>query len=400
MTTDPQQLELVRTALRLRASVSYAAIKKVRTMLACVGPEDNRVRGILNYHGTTPGRSTASLIQIQNFKRATIKNSEDAYRDICAGISLEMLRFCYGDPLEVLSSCVRHFVDAGSPMLDADYAAIQARIVAWLAGQLDVLDQYRQYDAAATPEEKEALCLYRKLASLIYGIPVSEVSKFPQRMVGKHARLGCGFSMGAPKFRDTVKRLSGYDLPAGLEFKAVDIYRSSNPAIKSYWYEVDAAAKRAILHPGKIFTPENRKKYVRPEVKFVVREVEGIPFLLIRLPSGRKLAYPKPRIENDRIVFYGNIQGKANWGDIDTYGGKLVENIVMGVEADILCRGLHNCDESGYEICALIHDQALSYYRNGQSPEEFVRLLTDLPEWASGLPLAAEGSLVPFYKKD
>lgn len=110
MTPTPEQLQLVRTALRLRASVSYAAIKKVRTMLDCVGPEDNRVRGTLNHHGARTGRSTASLIQPQNFKRATIKDSEAAYRDICNGISLEMLRFCYGDPLEVISSCIRHFL--------------------------------------------------------------------------------------------------------------------------------------------------------------------------------------------------------------------------------------------------------------------------------------------------
>lgn len=107
----PQQLELVRTALRLRASISYAAIKKVRTMLACVGPEDNRIRGMLNHHGATTGRSTNSLVQFQNMKRPTIKNSEEAYRDICAGISREMLELCYGPPLEVISSCIRHFVE-------------------------------------------------------------------------------------------------------------------------------------------------------------------------------------------------------------------------------------------------------------------------------------------------
>jgi len=105
-------------ALRLRASVSYAAIKKVRTMLDCVGPEDNRIRGMLNHHGATTGRSTNSLVQFQNMKRPTIDNSESAYRDICNGISLEMLRFCYGDPLEVISSCVRHFVE-DTPMTES-----------------------------------------------------------------------------------------------------------------------------------------------------------------------------------------------------------------------------------------------------------------------------------------
>lgn len=98
-------------ALRLRASVSYAAIKKVATMLACVGPGDNRIRGLLNHHGATTGRSTNSLVQFQNMKRATIKNSEAAYRDICAGISREMLEIVYGPPLEVIASSIRHFVE-------------------------------------------------------------------------------------------------------------------------------------------------------------------------------------------------------------------------------------------------------------------------------------------------
>lgn len=110
-THTPEQLELVRTALALRASISYAAIKKVQTMLNCVGPRDNRIRGMLNHHGATTGRSTNSLVQFQNMKRPTIKNSEEAYRDICAGISREMLELVYGPPLEVISSCIRHFVE-------------------------------------------------------------------------------------------------------------------------------------------------------------------------------------------------------------------------------------------------------------------------------------------------
>lgn len=110
-THTPEQLELVRTALRLRASVSYAAIKKVKTMLACVGPGDNRIRGMFAHHLATTGRSGGMLVQMQNLKRPTIDNSEAAYRDICAGISREMLEIVYGAPLEVISSCIRHFVE-------------------------------------------------------------------------------------------------------------------------------------------------------------------------------------------------------------------------------------------------------------------------------------------------
>jgi DNA polymerase len=319
-------------------------------------------------------------------------DTEGAYQDICNGISRDMLDVCYGPPLEVISSCIRHFVQDSPRMLnDADYAAIEARIVAWLAGQEDALEQYRAYDAAETPEEKVALDPYRLLAAHIYGLEVAEITKFPHRHVGKHAKLGLGFGMGSPKFRVTVKKQGNYDLPLGLEDTAVAIFRGTNKKIVSFWYDMERAAKRAIVNKGKAFQVN--------KITFLCRDVEGIPFLLMQLPSKRKLAYPHPRMVDDRIKFFGNIKG-ATWGEITTWGGSLVENATQAVAMDILVNGVHNADKAGYKIATLIHDQALSYVKPGQSAEEFVQLLTKLPAWAGGLPIAAEGSLVPFYKKD
>lgn len=202
----------------------------------------------------------------------------------------------------------------------------------------------------------------------------------------------CGFGMGPSKFRDTCWKMGRYKLPAGLEDIAVSAWRAKHKKVVSYWYDMERAAKNAILYKGKVFE-------VRKHIKFMVRDVEGMPFLLLRLPSGRKLAYPKPRISNDRITFFGNVKG-TTWGDISTWGGSLVENAVQAVAADIMAHGAHNCERAGYQICTLIHDQALSYFQEGQTPERYVALLTDLPAWAEGLPIAAEGGLVPFYKKD
>ena len=371
----------VRLVLKMKQAMAYTSIKKVATMLACHGPHDNRIRGTLIHHGATTGRWTASLTQFQNMKRATIKHTEDAYRDICEGASREWIDLCYRPPLEVISSCIRHFVqDEGGMLLDADYAAIEARIVAWLAGQEDALEEYRQ-----------GVDRYKRMASFIYGIDESEVNRFPQRYVGKSAILGCGYGMGPSKFRDTVKKQGGYDLPLGLEETAVRMYRAKNKKIASLWYDSEDAAKRAILSKNKAFKAG--------KVTFLHRDVEGLPFLLMRLPSGRKLAYPRPRISNDRVTFFGNIKG-STWGDVHTWGGSLVENATQAVAADIMAHGAHNVENAGYEIATLIHDQALAYHKTGQTPEEFVRLLTDLPPWAEGLPIAAEGSLVPFYRKD
>lgn len=370
-------------ALRMKQSTAYASIKKVATMLECAGPHDNRIRGMLNHHGATTGRSTNSLVQFQNMKRPTIKHSEDAYREICAGISRDMLDICHGAPLEVISSCVRHFVHDCEPeeklMHDADYAAIEARIVCWLAGQDDALQEYR-----------DGVDRYKVMASLIYGIPVSEVNKHPQRFVGKTAILGCGFGAGATSIRKACKKM-GYDMPIGLDETAVNSFRAKHRKVRSYWYDVENCSKRAIVNRGQIIKHRN--------IAFLCDEIGGMLFLLIKLPSGRKLAYPRPRISNDRILFFGSITG-STWGDVETYGGKLVENITQAVAADVLCHGVRNAENAAYLSAALIHDQALAYYQEGQTSQRFVELLTDLPAWAEGLPIEAEGGLVPFYKKD
>lgn len=401
---DCELLAPVIQALQMKQAVAYASVKKIPTMLGAHGPHDNRIRGMLSHHGATTGRWTASLVQFQNMKRPaahmaaeTFKGSgitwsEVAYREICNGVSREMLDLSFGAPLEVISSCIRHFVQDGDNMLlDADYAAIEARIVAWLAGQEDALDRFRAYDAAETEEEKYNLDPYRLMAARIYGIPVVEVNKFPQRHVGKGSILGCGFGMGAPKFRVTVKK-TGYDMPLALEDTVIAIYRGTNKKIVSLWYDTERAAKRAILSRGKVFEVG--------KLKFLCRDIGGIPFLLMQLPSGRKLAYPRPKVVNDRIFFFGKIGQTQNWGDVTIWGGTFVENATQAVAADVMAVGSHNAERKGYAVATLIHDQALAYYREGQTPEEFVQLLTDMPAWADGLPIAAEGSLVPFYRKD
>lgn len=370
-------------ALALRQSISFASIKKIPAMLDCAGPHDNRLRGMLTHHGATTGRHTASLVQLQNMKRPTISTSESAYADLCNEESSEFIQLVHGPLLEVISSCTRHFVQDVEPetrmLIDADYAAIEARVVCWLAGQEDALQEYR--DGADR---------YKVMASVIYGVPVSEVNKFPQRFVGKQAVLGCGYGMGAAKFRDTCAGY-GYELPPGLEFTAVEAFRTKHANLKQYWYDVENCAKKAILRKEEIIKLRN--------IAFLHRDIEGMPFLLIRLPSGRKLAYPKPAIEGGRVTFHGQIT-QAMWGRVETYGGKLVENITQAVAADIMMQGVVNAEAAGYEVATLIHDQALAYHKDGQTAEEFVRLLTDLPEWAAGLPVEAEGGLVPFYKKD
>ena len=182
----------------------------------------------------------------------------------------------------------------------------------------------------------------------------------------------------------------------------IDKWRAANPQIKSFWSKCEFAARSAINQPG-------QKYGVNGKVQYFCARTAGTNYLFCRLPSGRCLAYPEPRIETtiaswgdptESITFFGQHKGKQSWGRISTYGGSLVENITQAVAADIMAHGLVQCQRAGYEINALIHDEALAYYKPGQSVEEFNQLLTTLPEWATGLPLKAEGGLVSYYRKD
>jgi DNA polymerase len=407
-------------ALKLKQQIGYASIKKLAAMAKLAGPDDNRVRGTLLYHSATTGRWAGRNVQPQNFKRPTIPDSEDAYRDIRNGMPAWQVKACYGPPLEVISSCVRHFIHDTNdgpewyhidvvedrPMLDADYAAIEGRIVCWLAGQEDALDEYRA-----------KLDRYKVMASVIYGIPVADVSK-DQRFVGKEAVLGCGFQMGAPKFQARVLERAGVQLTRKAAIAVVKAFRSKHDKVRDLWRFVELAAMQAIRSPGTMFQ-------AGPHVKFFTTKTMGVMCLFARLPSGRRLCYPRPAVvmksrvlkdpltdepmldedgrqiikTSEGVTFHGQLPLSVHYGRVDTYGGSLVENLTQAVAADIMANGAINCERAGYKIAALIHDEALAYMEPHQTAKEFVKLLTTLPRWADGLPIEAEGGVVPFYRK-
>jgi len=391
--------DVVVRALRLKQSIAYASIKKVRTMLECAGPHDARIRGLHNHHGATTGRWTHSLVQPGNFKRPTIKHSEDAYRDICAGMDRGMLECCYGPVLEVISSSIRHFIhDHPRNIYDGDYAAVEARVVNWLAGQEDALARFRAYDLAPKDSElKKSLDPYRIMASEVYGIPVSEVQKFPHRFVGKGVELGAGFMLSPGGFRRQCLEQAKYDLPEGKEHHAIGTWRKKHKKVVAWWKALDEAGKNAILHPGKV--------YPAGKVSFCCKEIEGLKFLLMRLPSGRKLAYPRPKIVpgkfegTTQIEYFGNIKGVV-WGSCRLWPGAMANNATQGTANDVMFAGAHNCEREGYQIFSVVHDQGLAFKGENQTAERFLELLTEMPDWAEGLPLASDGGEAPFYSKD
>lgn len=316
---------LVAEVLGLYLELNYSAVKKVESMLDCVN-RDGRVRGTLLYHGASTGRWSGRLIQPQNFKKPTIKSTGLAYQMLCDGASSEDLDLLFGNPLEAIASSVRHFIDAGEPILDADYAGIEARIVCWLAGQEDALQRFR-----------DGVDSYKVLAAMVYNMSVADIANpSPERDLGKEGVLGGGFGMGAGKFFARCHQKGLTFVTQDLADRTVAGFRAMHPEVVKLWYAVDKAARRSIAQPGTRFN-------VGDKLSFICQHVAGKLFMFMRLPSGRSIAYAEPKVEilppgkvrrpyddEPQITFYGKPPDSAIWCRVKTYGACLVENCLAG----------------------------------------------------------------------
>lgn len=371
--------------LELYSEIQFSAVAKIRVMLECVC-RDGFARGMFMFYGASTGRWSGKLIQPQNFRKSTIGDTAVAYSMLCQGCTIKALRLVFGNPLEAIASCIRNFIQwEDGTLLDADYASIEARILCWLAGQEDALERFRRNEDQ-----------YVAMAAFIYGIDKKAVTK-DQREVGKRTVLGCGFSMAAGAFKRSCWKQYRLLVSMELAEKAVAGYRAMHPKVRKLWYACDSAARAAVAKPGNVFA-------VGEHVKFWVHTYQGIPYLLMRLPSGRKLAYPWPQMalesgkDRPAITFYGHIKGK-HWGRVKTYGGKLVENATQGTAFDVMAYGACNAEEEGFRIISVIHDQAPALHLPHQKLSNYVAALTRLPEWAKRLPIKAEGKEIPYYRK-
>lgn len=369
--------------LRLYQKVSYAAVKKVATMLDWACP-DGRMRGVFKYYGAGTGRWSAGGPQVHNAKKATAEMrpiTPEVYAYIGRGrATVEGISTVYGDPLEVISCCIRHFIhEPGRMMLDGDYNAIEARILCWLAGQTDALAEYRA-----------GVDRYVLMAATAYGVEPAAVTA-DQREVGKRAILGLGFGMGTEKFISSSLEQYGLVIEPELAERAKVAFRRKHDKITAYWYMLDNQAREALAKPGSTCGP------------FKLVSCSGIPYLLARLPSGRSLAYPYPKVEKDgdyeNVTYWGQLFQSTQWGRIKIYGGKWAENLTQACAADIMANGSLEAERQGMPPFALIHDQALALQDRGQSPEEFAAALGTLPAWANGLPVKVEAKLAKFYSK-
>ena len=409
----PEVPAKIKQVLTLYQSLSYAAVKKIQTMLDCVCP-DGRVRGGHLFYGAGTGRWSGKLLQPQNFKKTPVEMkdmTDGVYDAVCKGADAVAIDAVYGSPLEMLSICIRHFIHLpGVEILDGDYNAVEARIVCWLAGEETALDEYRK-----------DIDRYQLMAVDIYERELEYIKSLgkdsTERTVGKHTVLGCGFGLGRPKrFQDTVLKLSGKIISEKLAARCIKIYRKKHPKVVAYWYQMGELCMNAVRNPR------------IPSGPFSIRVVAGIPFLLFRLRSGRSLAYPYPKIElfpftpnkpnedmtdeewkeiteargpqfRENVTYWGQLPMSQQWGRIKLWPGMIVENETQASAMDLMAHGAIAAEKAGMEPFMLVHDQGLALRTNGQTPEQYEKALGALPNWAKTLPLKVEAKLTKYYRK-
>ena len=358
--------------LTIRSELSMSSTAKYDSFLANM--DDDRIRDLYLFHGASTGRWTGRRVQLQNVPRGTIKDMETLITVIKIG-SISLIEMLYPSVMEALSSALRGMFIAseGKDLFVGDYAAIEARVVMWLAGEEGGLEAFRQGQD-----------IYKVMAAHIYKTTPDKVDK-DQRALGKQAVLGCGFGMGATKFQATCAKYK-IEIEMTTAEAAVYGYRGLYAKVPKFWYAIEDAARRAVLTPGKLTTCRN-----------IAFQVQG-KFLYCRLPSGRCLAYPYPKIIDDQITYEGEDTYTHQWVRLKTYGGKLVENITQATARDIMAAAMFRVEDAGYEIVMHTHDEIVCEKADGQLEEYLKLMIPELP-WAKGLPIAVEGWKGNRYRK-
>ncbi len=370
--------EPLKTVLTLRQQLSRSSVKKYQAMENAVCA-DSRAHGMFVFYGANrTGRYSGKIIQLQNLPQNHIPDLAQA-RGLVETGDFDALAMLYEDIPDTLSQLIRTaFVPQdGRKFIVADFSAIEARVLAWLAGEKWVLDVFGKGGD-----------IYCETASRMFHCKVEKHGENAElRQKGKQAVLSCGYggSVGALKAMGALEAGMTEDELQPL----VDSWREANPNIVQLWWEVDRAAKECI---------KNRMQTETHGIRFEYQS--GMMF--ITLPSGRRLAYVKPRIGENRFggesVTYMGTGGTKKWERLETFGGKLVENIVQAVSRDILCyamQTLKNC-----AIVATVHDEIIIEADRRMSVEAVCEQMGRTPPWAKGLLLRADGYECPFYQKD
>lgn len=374
----------VRRLLELRQAMSKTSVKKYEAMERSICP-DQRIRGLLQFYGANrTGRWAGRLVQIHNLPRNSLIDLQIA-RNLLKSGSYEALELLFESVSDVLSQLIRTaFIPSkGHRFIVADFSAIEARVIAWLAGEHWRMDVFKSHGK-----------IYEASAAQMFKVPIETIEKgSPLRQKGKIAELALGYggSKGALTQMGALEMgLNEDELP-----ELVSAWREANPNIVKLWWGIEAAAIKAV----------KEKAVVKMQYGLTFHYTKGI--LFITLPSGRSLAYVRPRIGIDerfgkeQLTYEGTEQGSKQWGRIPTYGGKLTENIIQAIARDCLAVAMLRLDEVGYRINFHVHDEVILDVPIGTgSMEEVENIMGQSINWAPGLPLGADSFETFYYKKD
>lgn len=385
--------DVARRVLEIRQELSKTSVKKYTAMIDAVCG-DGRVRGLLQFYGANrTGRWAGRIIQPQNLPQTHINGGMlDLARDLVKDRKIESLKLIFGSVPDTLSQLIRTALvpATGHKFVDADFSAIEARVIAWLAGEEWVLDVFRSHGK-----------IYEATASQMFGVPIEKIVKgqpeYALRQKGKVATLALGYQGGSGSLISMGALKMGIpeeDLP-----DIVRRWRDSNRRIVDLWYSVENAAINVVktgrpagVH-GLIFALEGD-------------HTTGQFFLTITLPSGRKLYYAKPFLSpnqwgNDSLHYYGMNQTSKKWEVVDTYGGKLVENCVQAIARDCLAENIERLEAAGFPVVFHVHDEVVIDVENEKADLDVVCQIMSQPiAWAPGLPLKADGWVGSYYTKD
>lgn len=372
--------------LNLREQNSKTSTKKYTAMLNCQG-YDGRARGLFQHYGANrTGRTAGRLVQLQNLAQNKISNLDDVRKLVRSG-DFEAMELTYDNIPSLLSQLIRTAIVApqGKTFAVCDFSAIEARVLSWLAGETWRMDVFSTHGK-----------IYEASASMMFGIPLEQITKGSvYRDRGKVAELALGYGGGL----GAMKNMGGEKMGlSDVEMtNIVKLWRKANSKIVECWYEMEDAALRAVIGKMKVDTG----------YKGVSFESDGF-ILKCNLPAGRHLSYFEPKIRTNRhgnkaLHYKGMDQIKKTWVDVDTYGGKLIENIVQAISRDVLFTSMQKLNHTGYSICMHVHDEVVCevYKEQGEELLAAMGLIMAEPiSWAPGLIMTADGYVTDYYKKD
>lgn len=401
MLKQPQPANVQRM-LEIRQELGKTSTKKYDALETCIA-DDGRVRGLLQFYGANrTGRWAGRLVQVQNLPR-TYTHPLPPARQLVKDRNIDGLRLMYGSINDTLSQLIRTAFVAtpGNVLIDADFSAIEARVISWLAGQEWRLEVFRTHGK-----------IYEASASQMFHVPIERIKKgnpeYALRQRGKVAELALGYQGGVSAMRrmDTGHNLD--DLSDDEVKGIVDRWRETNSMIRDLWNIVDSAAVTVITNGGaQTIRSETTDAVITLACELDV--ITGTRYMTILLPSGRKLYYPSPEIGvnrwgNPSVSYMGQNQTTKRWERVETYGGKLVENIVQAIARDCLAIAIENLEAQGLHVVFHIHDEVVidtpAWADEDTMLETVTKIMTKPIPWAQMLPLNADGWVDKYFKKD